>query len=131
MYVQYSLGFLIASLVQAGIVLFAETVGISNLGARLTLGQLVLHILAGQVAGYILLYVIRKVESVAQFGPLLIGAIWGVIVWAIVIPINAMQGKVQLPWQAGVSTVLASGLAFITFGLIAAYTIKVYEKSHS
>ena len=126
MYAKYSVGFLIGSLVQAGIVLSAEAIGISRLGARLTLGQLALHILAGQAAGYILLLLLRKVETIQKWNTTLTGAVWGLIVWAIVIPINAVQGKVRLPWEAGIGTILASSIAFIVFGIITAYTIKHY-----
>lgn len=47
MYIKYSLGFLIGSLIQAGIVMLAENIGISQMGAKLTFMQLITHILAG------------------------------------------------------------------------------------
>lgn len=40
MYAKYLFGFLIDSFVQAGIVMVAETTGISHMGAKLTLTQL-------------------------------------------------------------------------------------------
>lgn len=126
MYFKYSLGFLIGSLLQAGIVMLAENIGISQMGAKLTVFQLITHILAGQVAGYILLFIIRKVEFVQNMGIIVTGTIWGVIIWAIVIPLNAAQGKVTLPWDAGIGTVISSLLAFIVFGIIATFTIKHY-----
>ncbi|MFD1606463.1 hypothetical protein [Oceanobacillus luteolus] len=126
MYIKYSLGFLIGSLIQAGIVMLAENIGISQMGAKLTAFQLLTHILAGQVAGYILLFIIRKVEFVQQLNTFVTGVIWGVIIWAIVIPLNASQGKVTLPWEAGIGTVISSLLAFIIFGIIVTFTIKRY-----
>jgi len=51
MYWKYSLGFLIASLTQAAIIAVSEALGISTLGAKITFGQLIIHILAGQAAG--------------------------------------------------------------------------------
>ncbi|MEK5209733.1 hypothetical protein [Psychrobacillus sp. FSL H8-0510] len=124
MYIKYSLGFLIGSLIQAGIVMLAENIGISQMGAKLTFMQLITHILAGQVGGYILLFIIRKVTSIQRLNTFVTGAIWGLIVWAIVIPLNAAQGKVTLPWEAGVGTVISSTMAFIAFGIIASFTIK-------
>ncbi|MGG5253637.1 hypothetical protein ACQYAD_09085 [Neobacillus sp. SM06] len=124
MYIKYSLGFLIGSLIQAGIVMFAEKTGISHLEANLTFVQLLLHILAGQIAGYLLLLIIRKVRAVQHWGTFIIGVFWGVAVWVIVIPLNAAQGKVKLPWDAGMGTVISSILAFAIFGIIAAFTIK-------
>jgi hypothetical protein len=126
MYIRYSLGFLIGSLIQAGIVMLAENSGISHMGAKLTLMQLFTHILAGQIAGYILLFLIRKVKSIQHLNTFVTGAIWGLIVWAIVIPLNAALGKVTLPWEAGAGTVISSLLAFIIFGIIAAFIIKHY-----
>ncbi len=126
MYIKYSTGFLIGSLIQAGIVMLAENMGISQMGAELTVFQLITHILAGQVAGYFLLFIIRKIESVKKLNTAVIGLIWGTIVWAIVIPINAAQGKVILPWEAGIGTIIASLSAFIFFGIIATFTIKHY-----
>ncbi|MDT3698522.1 MAG: hypothetical protein RO469_03750 [Thermincola sp.] len=126
MYIKYSLGFLIGSLIQAAIVLLAEETGISQMGAKLTLFQLILHIIAGQIAGYILLFIIRKVETIQQMNTFFIGSIWGIIIWTIVIPLNAAQGKVKLPWEAGVGTIISSLFAFIVFGTIVTYTIKRY-----
>ncbi|TRM11743.1 hypothetical protein FH966_08660 [Lentibacillus cibarius] len=126
MYVKYSLGFLIASLIQAGIVMFAENTGISQLGAKLTLFQLITHILAGQVAGYILLIIIRKVDYVQNRSLITISAVWGALVWVTLVPLNAAFGKVVLPWEAGIGTIMSSLLAFIVFGFIATYTIKHY-----
>lgn len=125
-YIKYSLGFLIGSLIQAGIVILAEKTGISQMGAKLTFFQLILHILAGQIAGYVLLFIMRKVETIQQMNTFITGAIWGIIVWAIVVPLNAAQGKVKLPWEAGVGTVIASLFAFIVFGNIVTYTIRRY-----
>ncbi|RDI37549.1 hypothetical protein [Falsibacillus pallidus] len=126
MYLKYSLGFLIGSLIQAGIVMMAEKMGISHMGAKLTFVQLLLHIGAGQIAGYLLLNIIRKAKVLQDLGTFIIGIIWGGIIWAIVIPLNAAQGKVKLPWEAGTSTVISSILAFFVFGIIATYTIKHY-----
>lgn len=121
---KFTIGFLIGSLIQARIVMLAESSGFSKLGANLTLIHFITHILAGQVAGYILLVLTRQLKVLQQLNIILIGAIWGTIIWAIVIPLNASQGKVVIPWEAGISTVIFSLFAFITFGVIASFTIK-------
>nr|WP_144920541.1 hypothetical protein [Paenibacillus bovis] len=126
MYIKYSSGFMIASLIQAAIIAFAEDAGLSHLGAKLTLTQLLIHILAGQVVGYILLFIIRKMNIAQRLNTFVIGVIWGMIVWAGLIPINAAQGKVKLPWEAGIGTVISSVLAFVIFGVIATHTIKYF-----
>src|SRR5699024_7006077 len=88
------------------------------------------HILAGQVVGYILLLIIRSVKPIQRWNVFITGAIWGVIVWAILLPLNAAQGEVKIPWEAGIGTVISSLLAFIVFGILAAYTIKHYGKEN-
>ena len=124
MYMKYSTGFLIASLVQAGIIMLTEKLGISTLGAKLTAMQLLTHILAGQVVGYILLLTMRKIEIINKANFWVIGFVTGIIAWTILLSINSSIGKVNAPWNEGVSTVLSSIIAFITMGVIASYTIK-------
>lgn len=124
MHLKYSTGFLIASLFQAGIIMTTESLGISSLGAKLTIIQLLIHIIAGQVIGYILLFIIRKHKVVNTANVWVIGSITGVIAWLILLSINSAIGKVNAPWTQGLSTVLSSVIAFITFGIIAIYTIK-------
>lgn len=130
MHIRYSLGFMIASIIQAGIIMLAEDVGISQLGAKLTITQLIIHILAGQVVGYILLFIIRIAKPIQRLNAFITGAVWGIIIWAILIPLNAVQGKVTLPWEVGIGTVISSLLAFIVFGIFAANTIKYYGKEN-
>lgn len=126
MYLKYSIGFLIASLIQAGTIMLAETLGISSLGAKLTVMQLITHILAGQIAGYVLLYIMRKSEVINKVNIWVIGIIWGIIVWAIILTINSMQGTIKAPWSQGLSSVLSSMIAFIIYSVISTYTIKKY-----
>jgi len=126
MYLKYSMGFLIASLIQAGIILATESLGLSTLGAKLTAMQLLTHIIAGQVVGYILLSIIRKLEVVSTANVWAIGSITGITAWLILLSINSALGKVKSPWTQGFSTVISSLIAFIAFGIIATYTIKKY-----
>lgn len=124
MYLKYSAGFLIASLVQAAIIMASEKLGISTLGAKLTAIQLLTHILAGQVVGYLLLFIMRKFKTINKASFWVIGIIAGIIAWLILLSINSSIGKVNAPWNEGISTVLASMIAFITMGIISSYTIK-------
>lgn len=126
MYLRYSTGFLIASLIQAGIIMATEALGISTLGAKLTAMQLLTHILAGQVLGYILLLVMRKIEFPNKFNMWAVGITTGIIAWAILLSVNSSIGKVNAPWSQGLLTTVSSMVAFIAFGVIATYTIKTY-----
>ena len=126
MYTKYSIGFLLASLIQAAIVLVSEFLGISTLGAKLTTLQLIIHIFSGQLAGFVLLYVMRKVEIIGEAQTWITGTAFGILVWFVVLTINSMQGKVNAPWTQGLSTILVSIIAFITYGLITTVTIKKY-----
>ena len=66
MYWRYSLGFLIASLVQAAIIAASEFLGISTLGAKITFGQLMIHILAGQAVGFLLMVIMQAIKGIAK-----------------------------------------------------------------
>lgn len=124
MYWKYAVGFLIASLVQAGIIMVSEFAGLSTLGAKFTFGQIIIHILAGQAAGFLLMVILQIADKAANNSFWTIGAVYGVIVWAILIPINSAQGDITPPWTQGLTTVIASLIAFITYGVISTYTVK-------
>lgn len=124
MYWKYSLGFLIASLVQAAIIASAETLGISTLGAKITFGQLMIHILAGQAVGFLLMVITQSIKGVAKISFWLVGGVYGALIWLALVSVNSAQGTIKAPWTQGVSTVMASLLAFVVFGVIIAYTIK-------
>lgn len=124
MYWKYAVGFLIASLAQAGIIMLSEFLGLSTLGAEFTFGQIVIHILAGQAAGFLLMVILQIVNKAAHNPIWIIGTVYGVIVWAILIPINSAQGAISPPWTQGLSTVIASLIAFIAYGVISAFTVK-------
>ena len=132
MYVKYSLGFLVASLVQAGIIWITETLGLSTLDAKFTLSQLLVHVIAGQIAGYILLFAYRNMSALQQYSTLFVGLIYGLIVWAILIPINSVVlNDINAPWTQGIATLISSLIAFIVFGIIAFKTIKNHGYSHA
>lgn len=128
MYWKYSTGFLIASLIQAVLILTFESLNISNLGAKLTLMQLIIHILAGQVAGFLLLWIMRTVKQIGEANLWVTGIIFGFLVWTILLTINSMQGVVNAPWREGLLTVVSTLFAFIVFGIVSTYTIKEYGK---
>jgi hypothetical protein len=81
--------------------------------------QLSTHIIAGQVVGYILLFIICKLEVIGIADIWVIGGITGIIAWIILLTINSELGKVRAPWTQGFSTVLVSLIAFITYGVLA------------
>lgn len=126
MYWKYSLGFLIASLVQAAIIAASEFLGISTLGAKITFGQLIIHILAGQAVGFLLMVIMQGIKRIAKTDLFLLGCIYGAIVWAILVSINSAEGTINAPWTQGASTIIASLLAFVVYGIIVTYTIKKY-----
>lgn len=127
MYLKYSIWFAIASIVQAGIVLASERLGLSTLGIVLTPTQFLIHIIAGQMFGYLLLVTIRKVKFIREGYAWLSGAIMGVIAWLVLYSFNSAIGAVTVPWTQGLSTILSSLTAYLVFGLIVAYTIKKIE----
>lgn len=127
MYIRYSAGFLMASLIQAGIIIGTQALGISTLGAKLTATQLLTHILVGQVLGYLLLFIMRKFEFANKSNIWVIGISIGVVSWLVLLYINSAIGKVNAPWEEGVSTTISSMIAFIVFGIISAYTIQTYD----
>lgn len=123
---KYSTGFLIASLIQAGIIMITKSLGVSTLGAKLTATQLLIHIIAGQIVGYILLFIMIKLKVIDVANIWAIGSITGVVAWIVLLSINSEQGTVRAPQTQGFSTTLPSIIAFIAYGVLAIYTIKKY-----
>lgn len=124
---KYSAGFLIASLSQAGIIMATESLGISTLGAKFTITQILIHIIVGQILGYLLFFLMNNIEFIRKYNVWVIGSAAGIIAWVILLTINSSLGKVKTPWSQGASTILASVIAFIVFGIIASYTIRKYD----
>ena len=126
MYWKYSLGFLIASLVQAATIAASEFFGISTLGAKITFGQLMIHILAGQAVGFLLMVIMQAIKGIAKISFWLVGSVYGTVVWLALVSINSAQGTINTPWTQGASTIITSLLAFVVYGVIVTYTIKKY-----
>lgn len=126
MYWKYAVGFLIASLIQAGIIMGAEYMGISELGAKLSVGQLVNHILAGQAAGFLLMAIMQGINLLRDLNYWVLGTVYGILIWAILIPINVAQGTINAPWNQGLATLVVSLIAFVVYGLVATYTIETF-----
>ena len=132
MYIKYSLGFLVASLVQAGIIWLTETVGLSTLDAKFTLFQLIIHVIAGQIAGYLLLLAYRNIPAIEHYETFLVGLIYGLVVWAALISINSIVlNNINTPWTQGMYTLISSLIAFIVYGIMTARTIKKYGYRHA
>ena len=100
---------------------------VSTLGAKITFGQLIIHILAGQAVVFLLMVIIQRNKDIAKMNFWLLGCIYGAIVWAILVSINSAQGTINAPWTQGTSTIIASLLAFVVYGIAATYTVKKYE----
>lgn len=101
MYLKYSIWFAIASIVQAGIVLASETLGLSTLEIVLTPTQFLIHIIAGQMFGYLLLIIIRKIKVIRESCAWLSGGTMGVIAWLVLYSFNSAIGAVTVPWTQG------------------------------
>lgn len=129
MYLKYSLGFFIASLVQAGVITFTERFNISILEANLSLVQLIIHILVGQAAGFLFLLAMQRFKYIGDINYFTLGSIFGIIVWLLVIPFVSYTGQISPPWEQGMATVLSSIAAFLAYGIISAYTIIKYAYS--
>lgn len=127
MKLKYSLGFLIASLVQMGIIIFTESFNISLLGARLTLIQVLNLILLGQFFGYFFLFVLRLIANTESINYLTNGIILGVIVWTIVLPFASFAGQIRAYPQHEITTIITSLSAFLAYGIITSYTIRKYD----
>ncbi|WP_143018593.1 MULTISPECIES: hypothetical protein [unclassified Candidatus Frackibacter] len=124
----YFIGFLLASLAQAGIVFTGESLNISTLNPKFSLGQLLIHIIVGQIAGWILVYLVNNVKSIASLSKWLIGIIYGFLVWVIVLPIAASQGTITTTWMQGTNLII-SLTAFLLFGIIVAYTVYLGQRA--
>lgn len=121
MSVEASTGFLIASLAQAAVVFAAEALRISSLNPKV---PLLLHILIGQAAGYLLIYIFGRTKIAAGLSILSVGIIYGFVLWVIVMSIASRAGAVNPPWYAGSGTVWASAIAFFAYGWITAATAR-------
>lgn len=131
MFLKFSSGFLLASLFQALIVYLGELMGISTLDAKFTFGQLLTHIVVGQAAGYILLVLIARVEALSHTKTVIIGAVYGTLLWWLLLTINSALGNVNAPWNEGISTILVSLSAFMAYGMISAFAIRRYGRKYS
>ncbi len=124
---RHALGFLIASLVQAAIAWMAQIYNIWGLDLRGGWPLLLAHILIGQVAGFVLLGIFRKVVSVAQLNPWFSGPAYGSGLGVVVQAAAWGLGAVRAPWTAGFWTIALSLVAFMVYGALAAVTIKWVE----
>jgi len=116
--------FLVASLSQAAVVFLAERVGLSTLGARATALQLLVHVLAGQLAGYILALALDQSPALKRASIWAVGPVYGALFWWIALSLAAARGTVRAPWTQGAPTVSFTLLAFMVFGVIAAAVVR-------
>lgn len=131
MYPKILIGFLIASLSQVVVIFLTESLNISSLGANMTIPQILLHILVGQAAGFLLLFLARRLEFLQRLNFWVMGLIWGLIVWSTIVPIQVSQGKLNAPWNQDTPTLISSLVVFMLFGIITAFTVKAYGLERS
>jgi len=124
MFIRLTIGFIIASLIQAAIVMIGENLNITSLDVNLDFLQLVTHIITGIVAGYILYFIIINTEKLENANLYLVGVIYGIILWPIVLGIASLQGKVNNPLNMDAITIIWTMTAFAVYGIIANYTIQ-------
>lgn len=122
-YWSYSIGFFIASLVQAAVVLVSEKIGLSSLGVTMSTMQLLVHFFVGQIAGYLFLYLWRNSNTVKNLNMWFTGLLIGLIFWTVNIPIASYFEKLNWPPSIGLTTTLVTLTAFLFFGFICSYTI--------
>lgn len=117
--IKYSIGFLSASLIQGGLVLILNSLSIGTTYNN----SLLYYILTGQVAGYLLLYVIKNIKILAEINDFVIGFIFGILIWTISLPITFMIGTVDITWNF---SILSDIITYGIFGIMAQNAIKTY-----
>lgn len=70
--------------------------------------------------------IMQGIRGITKINFWLLGSIYGAIVWAALVSINSAQGTIHAPWTQGASTIIASLLAFVVYGVTTTYTIKRY-----
>ncbi len=121
-YVRISSLFLIASIIQGLIVFLGESSGFSQFDIEFTAGRLVHHVLVGQFGGYALLFLSNYIKQLTKFPPFLVGILFGILNWLILILAGTMSGLIQPSWLqfGGIATTL---FAFIVYGTIVGITV--------
>jgi len=84
----------------------------------------IVTIITGIVAGYILYFIIINAEKLENANLYLVGVIYGIILWPIVLGIASLQGKVNSPLNMDAITIIWTMTAFAVYGIIANYTIQ-------
>ncbi len=122
MYLKYSIGFFLASLAQGGVLLLASALGVLVTDIRVSFGAAVYFVLAGQLAGYLLWYILDNIKQIGKMLPWVIGLFYGLIYW--VVAIAVLRHFVKVPKDMVLPTLLSGMVAFIVYGFVAAYSIK-------
>ncbi|ACL70196.1 hypothetical protein [Halothermothrix orenii] len=125
LYFNYTVGFLIASILQGAIIILGEILNLSKFKMTPGLDSILIYLIIGQMAGYLLMY-LMTFKPIRLINPWLLGTIYGIFLWYLISSFVSTFGILPLPWTTGISTSLVSLLAFIVYGLIACFTIKKY-----
>ncbi|MEW6244496.1 MAG: hypothetical protein AB1497_09600 [Bacillota bacterium] len=122
MYLTYSIGFFLASLAQGGVLLLAAALGMFVTDIRVNFRAIVYFVLVGQLAGYLLWYVLDNIKQIGKMLPWVIGLFYGLIYW--VFAIAVLRHFVRAAKDMLLPTLLSSMAASIVYGFVAAYAIK-------
>ncbi len=117
-YIKLSVGFFLASLLQALTVAFGKQIGFSQFAIQFTPFQVVHHFLVGQILGYVIyslfVSILKRRSILFDF---IIGCAYGILAWAAIITIGLHSGVIHPQWLqfGGVVTTL---VAFLIYGAI-------------
>ena len=117
------IGFFMASAIQMVFIVIAESIGLSTLNLVFSPSQLILHFLVGQAFGWTLYYIWRRTAAARAINVIWAGVIWGLMVWAVVLPFVASQGRITGSWSQG-SNLIVSSTAFILYGMFSALVVR-------
>lgn len=115
-YFKSSAWFVLASLVQAGIVWAAFQLGWTRFNASLTTSRLLIHLIIGQVAGYLFLTWHKGRPEISGIGT---GLVYGALLWGfLALLLGPAVGFIPSPLGVGMNATLVTLAAFLAFGLI-------------
>ncbi|SFR13695.1 YqhR family membrane protein [Desulfoscipio geothermicus] len=118
-YLTTSLWFVAASTLQAATVWVALRYGLTVFNPGFTLSRLLVHLVFGQVAGYLLF---NFFNGRARIPGISYGIIYGLFLWVIVaLMIAPALNLITSPLKVGANATLTTLAAFLVYGIVAGY----------
>ena len=115
-YLKTSLWFLLASLVQAGVVWAAFQLGWTRFDAGLTVGRLLIHLGVGQLVGYLFLAWHKGRPEISGIGT---GLVYGALFWGFfALLLGPAFGFIPSPLAVGTNATVFTLIAFLAYGLV-------------